>query len=254
MEFDLYIALAGFGVGILVGLTGMGGGALMTPLLILMGVRPVVAVGTDLLYGFVTKVFGAVQHYRQGNVNLDMVKRLAVGSLPGAAVGILFLAVLKGSTGDRVDEIVRHSLGFALILTAFLIFLGRRAPGFIRRRKDLLLSNSSLMVTGAAVGFLVTVTSVGSGTIIVALLLVSSSLTAREVVGTDIAHAVLLLGLAGMGHFSLGTVDLTLAGQILVGSIPGVLLGARLASRVPLRALRAILAGVLLVSGLKMAF
>ena len=253
MEFDLYIALAGFGVGILVGLTGMGGGALMTPLLILMGVRPIVAVGTDLLYGFVTKVFGAFQHYRQANINFNMVKRLAMGSLPGAAVGILFLAVLKGSNGARLDEIVRHALGFTLILIAFLIFLGRKAPDFIRRKKDLLLSNRALIVTGAAVGFLVTVTSVGSGTIIVALLLVSSSLTVREVVGTDIAHAVLLLGLAGMGHFSLGTVDVTLAAQILVGSIPGVLLGARLASRVPIRALRAILAGVLLLSGLRMA-
>ncbi len=253
MEFDLYIALAGFGTGILVGLTGMGGGALMTPLLILMGVRPVVAVGTDLVYGFVTKVFGAVQHYRQANVNLDMVKRLAVGSLPGAAVGILFLAFLKGNNGALVDEIVRHALGFALILVAVLIFFGRKAPDFIKRKKDLLLSNRALIVTGAAVGFLVTVTSVGSGTIIVALLLVGSSLNAREVVGTDITHAILLLGLAGMGHFSLGTVDFTLVGQILVGSIPGVLLGARLASRVPLTALRAILAGVLLVSGLRMA-
>jgi uncharacterized protein len=245
-------ALSGLGVGFIVGMTGVGGGSLMTPLLVLMmGIHPAVAVGTDLLYAGLTKAVGAAVHARHNSVHWRIAGLLALGSLPATLVTVQLLRTLAIDS-DRFEKVITTTLGFALILTAIsLLFLARTAPENGWRVRW----NGPLTVAvGAVLGVMVTVSSVGAGALgVAALLLLYPRLPTVQIVGTDIAHAVPLTLIAGLGHAALGTVNWTLLGSLLIGSIPGIWLGSHLASRAPERALRSVLATLLIIIGGKFA-
>jgi uncharacterized protein len=256
---DPVLTLAGFGVGIVVGLTGMGGGALMTPMLVLVfGVPPLAAVSSDLAASAVMKPFGGWVHARRGTVNWPLVRWLCLGSVPGAFLGVLLMRLVGHEA--TVQRIVQAALAVALLLAAAgllvkLYGLRRRAsadaaPGAsaavrVRRLPTTLL--------GAAGGLVVGLTSVGSGSlIIVVLLALYPTLRANNLVGTDLVQAIPLVMAAALGHLFFGDLHLDLAAAILVGSVPGVLLGARLSSRAPGGIVRAALVVVLVASALKL--
>ncbi|MEO8674460.1 MAG: sulfite exporter TauE/SafE family protein [Casimicrobiaceae bacterium] len=253
---DLLYAVSGFAVGAIVGLTGVGGGSLMTPLLVLLlGVAPATAVGTDLLYAAITKAGGVAVHTRRRHVRWDIVGRLAGGGVPGA---LLTIGVLTFAQFDHaaLSRIVTQSLGVALILTALAILFkqriqdwGRLAAGAWRERW---LGPLTIMV-GFVLGVLVTLSSVGAGALgVAALFFLYPRLSTVEIVGSDIAHAVPLTLVAGLGHARLGTVDWALLGSLLVGSLPGIWLGSLLSARVPERVLRSGLASLLAIVGGKL--
>ena len=248
----------GFGIGFLVGLTGMGGGALMTPVLILFtGTPPLTAVGTDLFSSSITKAAGALQHFRQRTVHLPLVFFLALGSLPGGFLGVWIIKLLQDFYHLDMDVYVSHALGAMLILVAAILLLrvlwsfrngnGHYEEPSLKPRGKLLLA-----VFGFIIGLLVGLTSVGSGTLVVVALTVCFRLQASRIVGTDVFHGAFLVGVAGLTHLSLGNVDLPLAGGLLIGSVPGVLLGSRLTLKVPETALRGGIAAMLLFSGIRL--
>jgi uncharacterized membrane protein YfcA len=250
------IVVAGLGIGILIGLTGMGGGSLTTPFLILFaGVRPVLAVGTDLVYSAATKWLGAAIHLRQGTVDLRVAALLTAGSVPASLLGV---KVVHG-LGSSADEAVAKGLGAALILVAAVLLLRRRmkpmqeGTGATQTTAKADLRPLAAVGLGAAVGFLVGFTSVGSGTLIVAglLFLYPSSPLAR-IVGTDVMQAALLTSASGIAYLGLGQVDLELAGALLAGSLPGVVIGSRLSAKAPEHILRPLLAGVLTLAGVRL--
>lgn len=248
--------IIGFVVGGIVGLTGVGGGSLMTPLLLAFGIAPAVAVGTDLLYAALTKTGAVWIHQRSRTVQWRIVERLALGSLPGAGLTVWLL-------GDWVDDqallerVIVGTLGISLILTATVILLRDRLRELQTRRTVALLARlqgewqaPATTLAGFAIGVLVTLSSVGAGAVGAALLLVLyPGLPAMRVVGTDLAHAVPLTALAGLGHWQLGTVDAALLGSLLLGSLPGICLGSRVGLRLPERVMRPVLGVVLLVIG-----
>ncbi len=253
---DPAIILFGLGVGVLVGATGMGGGALMTPLLILIfGVKPVVAVGTDLAYAAVTKTVGGFRHLTKGKVHRRMALWLALGSCPGALVGVVVLGLLRDAYGNGFDDLLIVLISGALLLTGGLILLralalseaGRRERGQLKMGTR---HKVAAIALGFTIGIVLGVTSAGSGTLIAVGLIVGFRLTPHLVVGTDVVHAALLLWVAAAAHLVSGNVDLGLAGTILIGSIPGVWIGAGLSTRLPADALRPALAIVLVASGL----
>jgi uncharacterized protein len=262
---DPTIAIAGFAVGVLVGLTGMGGGALMTPVLVLMfGVQPLAAVSSDLVVSLFMKPVGGAVHVRRGTVHFKLVGWLCVGSVPAAFAGVLILRAL--GSGERVQEVVKVALGIALLL-AVLTMLARsllvvrqhgrswRAGHGSRREPagPVTVRVWQTVLIGIIGGLVVGMTSVGSGSlIIVMLLLLYPKLQAGELVGTDLVQAVPLVGAAALGHALFGDVQFGLTIALLVGAIPGVWLGARLSSRAPQRVVRRALAVVLLASGLKL--
>ncbi len=253
---DPAIVLFGLGVGVLVGATGMGGGALMTPLLILIfGVKPVVAVGTDLAYAAVTKTVGGYRHLLKGAVHKRMAVWLAVGSCPGALVGVWLLERLRHAYGDGFDELLMVLISAALLLTGGLILLRALALSEASRREREHLKMDTrhkvaAVVLGFSIGVVLGVTSAGSGTLIAVGLIVGFRLTPHLVVGTDVVHAAVLLWVASAAHLVSGNIDFALAGTILIGSIPGVWLGANLSTKLPADALRPALAIVLVASGL----
>jgi len=247
---------AGFAVGTLVGLTGVGGGSLMTPLLVLgFGVPAVTAVGTDLLFAGLTKVGGAVSHGLAGNVDWAVTARLAAGSVPGTTLALGTLAVLPPA-GAATKVVVSVALGAMLLLTALALVLRSRLLAWARAGA----SNDSprsrgawTVAVGALIGVAVTFSSVGAGAVgVTALILLFPLLATVRVVGTDIAHAVPLTLLAGFGHAALGHVDWAMLASLLAGSLPGILLGSHLAPRIPERALRHSLAAVLVLAGGKL--
>jgi uncharacterized membrane protein YfcA len=252
---DLTIVLFGLGVGVLVGATGMGGGSLMTPLLIIVfGIQPVVAVGTDLAYAAVTKTVGGWQHFRRGTVFPRLALWLAVGSCPGALAGVWLLDKLRHAIGKDFDTFMLCSIAGALLLIGGLVLgrslirrvqTGERGAFRMERRHKV-----AAVALGAFVGFVLGITSAGSGTLISIGLIMGFRLTPRRVVGTDVAHAAVLLWVAALAHLVAGNIDFGLAGTILVGSIPGVWIGTHVAMRVPERGLRPALGIVLLASGL----
>jgi uncharacterized protein len=253
---DPAIILFGLGVGLLVGATGMGGGSLMTPLLILLfGINPVVAVGTDLAYGAVTKTVGGFRHLRAGTVQLPLVGWLALGSCPGSLAGVWLLDRLRDAFGDSFDTFMLVSIAGALLLIGALI-LWRALAGAAyaaRERADFSLERRHKVAAaalGAFVGFVLGITSAGSGTLISIGLIVGFRLTPRRVVGTDVVHAAVLLWVAALAHLVSGNIDFGLMGTILIGSLPGVWVGTALAVRLPERGLRPALGIVLLTSGL----
>lgn len=245
MPFDPLLAVFGLVVGALIGLTGMGGGALMAPLLIFIGVRPLAVVGTDLAYSTLTKLVGGTQHLRLGTVDLATVRRLALGSVPGALLGVFILQRLRD---DDVDPIITQVLGFTLILVAASMLLRAVLPDI----RPIPVPPFVHTPAGFVVGLLVGMTSVGSGSLIVALLALTTSLPSRVIVGTDLVHAFLLVAVAALAHWQVGSVDLGLTANLLAGAIPGVIIGSRLGVHLPEQALRPTLAVVLLASGLRL--
>ena len=253
---DPAIILFGLGVGLLVGITGMGGGSLMTPLLILViGVKPVVAVGTDLAYGAVTKTLGGWRHFKKGTVFPRLAFWLAVGSCPAALVGVWVLDKLHDALGDDFDTFMLVAIGGALLITGGLVLLralaisdaSARERGAFRMQTR---HKVAAVALGASVGFVLGITSAGSGTLIGIGLILGFRLSPHRVVGTDVAHAAVLLWVAAIAHIVSGNVDFGLAGTILIGSLPGVWIGTNLATRMPKDALRAALGVVLLASSL----
>ena len=254
---DGVYTLSGFLVGLIVGLTGVGGGSLMTPLLVLLfGVSPVTAVGTDLLYASLTKTLGGWVHGRRGTVDWMVVGLLSLGSFPAAVVTVALLKYL--ALDERaLQDAVTGVLSVALLLTASALLLKSRIKKFAQHRYDTLLHQRHLpaatIATGIFVGTLVTISSVGAGVLgTVALLFLYPRMQAAKVVGTDIVHAVPLTAVAGMGHLALGTVDIVLLGSLLLGSLPGIYIGSYLGAKVPEGILRPVLATMLLIIGTRM--
>jgi uncharacterized membrane protein YfcA len=253
---DPMVIAFGLGVGILIGLTGIGGGSLMTPLLVLFaGISPVVAIGTDLAYGAVTKTLGGWRHWRKGTVDLGISKWLAVGSVPGALVGVWLLGVLQAAYGKSFEPALLGAVAVALLIVALTI-LGRALfmPKLVAREVEAIEQTRRTKLTavsiGAVLGLILGVTSVGSGALIGLALILVFKLTPHRVVGTDVFHAAILLWAAGLAHLVSGNVDFVLMGTILVGSLPGVLIGTHLVTRVPAAVLRPVLGCVLLGSAL----
>jgi uncharacterized membrane protein YfcA len=255
---DWLTTFAGFSVGLIVGVTGVGGGSLMTPLLVLLfGVAPVTAVGTDLLFASLTKAGGALAHARRGNVDWSVVAWLAAGSVPASAVTLVLLHLFVPHP-DKLSAIISVALGIALILTACaLVFrdrlhawAARRAPASVDRRAT---ARRTIFI-GAVLGALVTVSSVGAGALgVTALFFLYPGLAAARIVGTDIAHAVPLTLVAGLGHAAAGVVDWKLLATLLLGSLPGIWLGSSLSQKIPERVLRTGLAAMLVLIGGKLA-
>jgi hypothetical protein len=248
-------SVSGFAVGVLVGLTGVGGGSLMTPLLVLLfGVHPSTAVGTDLLYASITKVGGTAVHGLNKTVDWSVVARLACGSLPAAGLTLLALH-FHGAPAKA--PLISSILGFALILTAISVafrpWVAKLASrlGEISPRRQTALT----VLTGAVVGVLVTISSVGAGALgVTALILLYPKLPTVRIIGSDIAHAVPLTLIGGLGHLWMGEVNGPLLASLLVGSIPGIMIGSQFSARVPDKVLRPILAATLLLVGGRLAF
>jgi uncharacterized protein len=256
---DPLIVAFGLGVGMLVGLTGIGGGSLMTPLLILAGgYSPVVAIGTDLAYGAITKTVGGVRCLRNNTVDLRLSAWLAAGSVPGSLLGVLVIDRLHSVYGDDFEPALLAALAVALLIVSIAI-LARALfmPHLVERERD----NADLtgrrrwatVAIGLVLGFILGLTSVGSGALIGLALILIFQLRPRRVVGTDVFHAAVLLWVAGFAHFASGNVDVGLMLNILVGSIPGVWIGTSLLTRVPQDGLRPALGVVLLAAALGVA-
>ena len=256
MHIDPLYSIAGVLVGMLVGLTGVGGGSLMTPVLVLaFGFHPATAVGTDLLYASATKLVGTGVHGWRGTVDWRIVRRLATGSLP-ATVATIALLNLGNAHSGQVDRIITIVLGAALILTGIGTLFRHRIVTWLSARVGEVGEKRTSELTvllGAALGLLVTLTSVGAGALgMTALLVLYPKLPIARLVGTDIAHAVPLTLVAGLGHLMLGTVDGSLLVSLLIGSVPGVIAGSLIASRVSDRVLTPILATTLTIVGVKL--
>ena len=255
---DPIFTLSGFFVGVLIGHTGMGGGSLMTPLLILVfGVHPATAVGTDLIYASATKTVGTLVHGFNQTVNWRIVGRLAAGSIPATAITLVVISYFD-ITGKAASGIISMVLGVMLLLTAlslvfrkhFLAFIGDRLTSAPPHHTALL-----TVVTGGVLGILVTISSVGAGAIgVTALLLLYPRLPMVNIVGSDIAHAVPLTLLAGAGHWFLGSVDWPLLTSLLTGSVPGIIIGSYISAHVSDAVLRPILAVTLILVGGRLVF
>src|SRR5919199_85646 len=241
---DPLIVLFGFGVGVLVGLTGVGGGSLMTPVLILVfGFKPVTAVGTDIAYGAITKTVGGWRHFRQHTVNQSLSTWMAFGSVPAAVAGVYGLHALEKSTGKSFDDTVLMIVAAALMFTGIMV-LARALflQKLIAREREVLelerRHKVSAVALGLCVGFVLGVTSAGSGSLIAVGLIMLFRLAPRQVVGTDVFHAAILLWAAAIAPVVAGNVDYGLMGTILIGSIPGVWVGSHWSLRTPVPALR----------------
>ena len=252
---DPYIVLFGFGIGFLVGMTGMGGASLMTPLLILIfGIQPVTAIGTDIFYAAVTKTVGGVQHLREKTVHRGLAFWMATGSVPAAIAGVFTIETLQQQVGeDKLDGIVFGILGATLLVVGIsTMFRTLFLPDVIQERYAMHLYRRHILAavaTGLTTGFVIGLTSAGSGTLIAIILIAVFRLTPQRVVGTDIFHAAVLLWAAAIAHFFADNIDFGLAGNILIGSIPGVLVGGRVAFKTGAGLLRGLLATVLVASG-----
>jgi uncharacterized membrane protein YfcA len=252
---DWKLSLAGLLIGLLVGMTGMGGGSLMTPMLILVfGFKPTVAIGTDILHGAIFKSFGAARHRQLGHVHARLAMWMLIGSAPASLLGVALSSWLSDRYGDGYESAAQQVLGIALVIggigffvKAFMRPWGSDAP-FLMQRHDKVIA----VLIGIFGGFIVGLTSVGSGTFFGLVMMIAFPLTAAKIVGTDLFQAALLLWVAGFGHFVTGSVDLRATGWLLIGSIPGVLLGSQLTVKLPDRALRVSLALVLSLSGVKL--
>ncbi len=256
-ELNWIYVLSGFLVGFLVGMTGVGGGSLMTPILILLfGVSPVTAVGTDLLYACATKTGGVVVHGFNGNIDWRVVRRLSLGSLPASAITMVVLYVLNVHSAAS-SALFSGALAAALLLTSGVLVVRRRFVKFYRARFGHMGETKLLYSTvavGAALGVLVSISSVGAGALgATALILLYPELPASKIAGSDIAHAVPLTLVAGLGHLALGTIDVTLLFSLLVGSLPGIVLSSALVLKIPERVLRYSLALILAVVAVRLA-
>ncbi len=253
---DPKLAIAGLFVGLLVGMTGMGGGSLMTPMLVfLFGFKPTVAIGTDIVHGAIFKTFGAARHRQLGTVHARLTLWMLAGSAPFSLAGVGLSTWLSHRYGDGFEDAAGIILGAALIAGGLGFAIKTFVTGRAKTDAPFLLARSDrriALLLGASGGFVVGLTSVGSGTFFGLVMLLVFPLTASKVVGTDIFHAAALLWVAGAGHLVAGNVDLAATGSLLVGSIPGVLLGSNVSVKLPDRALRLGLAATLTLAGLKL--
>jgi uncharacterized membrane protein YfcA len=254
MGSDWLLPIYGLVVGTLVGLTGMGGGVLMTPLLVLgLGMPATAAVGTDLAYSTLTKLAGAWQHWRQGTVDMRVVRALAIGSVPATLVAVAVLFLLHSIDADALNIVLERFIGVMLVVAAALmlhkLWRSFQTSNDATSEQHEQYPVRRLIAIGALGGFLVGLTSIGSGSLIIALLVVTISLAPEKLVGTDVAHAFLLVGAAAIAHLLfMRDVDIAIAGKLLIGSIPGALIGSRMAAWVPRRPLQAGLAVLLLTT------
>ncbi|HJO11287.1 MAG: sulfite exporter TauE/SafE family protein [Gammaproteobacteria bacterium] len=261
MEFLLHV-MAGAGVGFAIGLTGVGGGSLMTPLLLLFQYPAPIAIGTDLLYAAITKASGAVTHHRLGNVDWKIVSLLALGSIPVSIIMHLFVLDAGFQQTQEFEELLTFSLGIMLIITSIILIsrdkLRRKS---IDNSPELIMNllhrhrSSMTFLMGLLLGVCVTLSSVGAGAFGAAILLtIYSQTTAAKIIGTDIAHAVPLTFIAGFGYLLSGFVDLALLASLLVGSLPAIHFGSKLSNNVPEKALQWLLTGLLLSLGVYYSF
>jgi len=255
---DPLYSLSGFCVGMLVGMTGVGGGSLMTPLLIMLfGVHPATAVGTDLLYAAITKTGGSLVHGFAHSIDWRVVRRLASGSIPATIVTLTVLSHFNLNS-DAASSLITLVLSIALFVTAFVLVFGTKIVAIYRSRVSELdpqyTANSTVLV-GLLLGVMVSLSSVGAGAIgVIALVLLYPQLPMAKIIGSDIAHAVPLTLVAGLGHWMIGSVDWHIIISLLVGSLPGIFVGSYFAIRMPERALRLILASILFVVASRIAY
>jgi len=247
--------IAGFFVGVLVGLTGVGGGSLMTPILLLIfHIKPAVAVGTDLLFASVTKSAGIFAHGKLGNIDWKMVKLLAFGSVP-ASIATIFLLKSMNVESTGAVAAIKFWLGVALIVTSAAVLLRNKLMTIVNKGKWIpgAFVPPLTVLLGIILGALVTLTSVGAGALgVTALIMLYPKEKITTIVGSDIAHAVPLTLVAGLGHASLGTIDYALLGTLLIGSVPGIYLGSHLSSKVAEHWVRIALASILIYVGFKL--
>lgn len=260
MDFSLIIT--GFFVGFVIGMTGVGGGSLMTPILVLFfGIKPAIAVGTDLLYAAITKSGGVFVHHKHGNIQWDIVILLAMGSIPAAICSIFIIKHLDAS-GINYDNLIMSTLSVALILTALLLLtrnqlykLSAKEQFDTIRLLHRKYRKPVTVIAGIVIGILVTLSSVGAGVIGAAFLFfLYPKYKAIQIVATDLAHAIPITALAGMGHAHIGTVDFVLLGSLIIGSLPGIYLGSHFGTFLPDKLMRPILATMLLVIGVRLVF
>ncbi len=259
---DLGYIISGFTVGMLVGITGVGGGSLMTPLLVfLFGFKPAVAVGTDLLYAAITKSGGVLVHHNtHKSVDWRVVKWLALGSLPASITTIFVIKHLIKIEKD-VTGLITFTLGIALILTAIAVLIRSYVTRKqIREIENCLISSGrfqqmqipATVLVGVTLGVLVTISSVGAGALgTIAILFLYPKMSTLKVVGTDLAHAIPLTAVAGFGHWTLGNVNFALLGTLLIGSLPGIWIGSHISAKIPEKILRPLLAVLLLIIGIR---
>lgn len=261
MSLDTLNAAAGFGVGVLVGLTGVGGGALMTPIMVLLfGVAPGVAVGTDLWFAAITKMVGGAVHGKTGTIDWQVLRRMFLGSLPAALLTLVWLHY--SGIGRSHNTSIVFALGGVLILSSLAAMFRKRFHAIGERLRATsperfkAAQPGATVICGAILGFLVTFTSIGAGALgaVMLLYLYPRRMSPKTLVGTDIVHAIPLTILAGTGHLLMGNVDFSLLGALLVGSIPGILLGSLGAAYAPERFIRSAISMVLLAVGTKMVF
>ncbi|MBP1850130.1 sulfite exporter TauE/SafE family protein [Rhizobium halophytocola] len=263
--FEPLYSVTGFFVGLLVGVTGVGGASLMTPLLVLFfGVHPVMAVGTDLLYAAITKTAGAAVHHRHGQIHWRMVGLLAAGSIPAAAVTLFLMSGVDRHSVQAVS-LLTGALGWMLLLTALVLLLGRRIstfslagrPGSAKSLSAKPMSATRIaaltVLLGLFLGVVVTMTSVGAGAIgVTVLLLLYRMIPIQGIVGSDIAHAIPLTLVGGIGYWMIGEINWILLVSLLIGSVPGIILGSSIAPRMPELIVRRVLAATLILVGAKM--
>jgi uncharacterized membrane protein YfcA len=258
MDFQPIYIFSGLLVGFIVGLTGVGGGSLMTPILLYFGISPSHAVGTDLLYAAITKSGGVYVHSKKRNIDWRMTGLLAIGSLPASAI-TLYVLHYGGFDIAKVNTFIKVALGYALVFTSLAILFKKKLVEYAHRN-DVWITRMSAreqinmtILTGVVLGTVVTITSIGAGAIgTVALFLLYPMLPTSRLVGTEIAHAVPLTLLAGLGHAGAGAIDWQLLANLLIGSLPGIYVGSHLANRVADHYLRPALAGMLLFVGTKL--
>ena len=249
MNHELMMVMFGVGVGLLVGATGVGGGSIMTPLLVIVaGVPPVSAIGTDLFYPAVTTTVAGASHFKKSTVDLRLSLQLAVGSVPAAIGAVFLLSYLNDHIGFSIDTPLIIVVAIAIAICGIAMLWQTLFPPPLRPERAPKNQWIAAIVSGLLVGFVLGLTSAGSGAILALLLIAVFQLAPHRVVGTDVFHAALLLWAASIGNIVLGNVDFRLAGLLLLGSIPGVLIGAKISVKLPALALRCALAGVLLAA------
>jgi uncharacterized protein len=253
---DISLTFIGVFVGLLVGLTGVGGAAILTPILIMIGIPPTVSVGTDLVYNAVTKIFGVIQHWRQKTTHIKIALYFALGSVPSSILAVNLLQWIENSYGGA-DMVIKRALGVALIFIPIATILknAKDSKGPHSNRWQQLDIRSKRNITigiGALLGFVVGLTSIGSGSLFALAIMYFYDLSGKEVVGTDITHALFLAAAAGITHASFGHVNYSIVLQLLSGSIPGVILGSILSTKVPTLILRYTILTIVLISGIKL--
>jgi uncharacterized protein len=249
----VFKVLVGFVVGVLIGLSGVGGGVLLLPVLIFgLRIPPIIAVGSDALFNFFTKIPAGLMHLSKGTVRRKVVIALSMGSVPGSIAGVALLTHIRTLYGNGVNDFIKLAVGVLLIVIPVLLMFQRRIEEKVGNRPPTMKSFLGMAAIGLVAGVLVGMTSVGSGSIIMMLLLLFYSFPPKVNVGTDVVHAVVLTGVTSFLHFRLGNVDPKLVISLLIGSIPGGLLGSHLSTRVPMLWLRRILCALLLITGARM--